>query len=171
MENLLQFKPGFKGNYAFIRKEEAIEHTESDHLANNRLLELFSKIKMGDPKAVETLSVRFIRLVINIADDFKGNGLTDLELVLNGNAGLIKAAEKFDISRGIDFEAYAIWSVRLRIPEVAKELGIARSNAYALARQGLLPTVHIGKAVRVPRRALLDWIEERARAESGGRCT
>jgi RNA polymerase primary sigma factor len=141
MENLLQFKPGFKGNYAFIRKEEAIEHTESDHLANNRLLELFSKIKMGDPKAVETLSVRFIRLVINIADDFKGNGLTDLELVLNGNAGLIKAAEKFDISRGIDFEAYAIWSVRQQIikaidehefskPLPLNKIGLLSKNKY-----------------------------------------
>jgi excisionase family DNA binding protein len=56
----------------------------------------------------------------------------------------------------------------LRIPEAARALGIARSLAYEMARDGRLPTVHIGKAVRVPRRRLEEWIEERARAESGG---
>lgn len=57
----------------------------------------------------------------------------------------------------------------LRIPEVAATLGIARSLAYEMARDGRLPTVHIGKAVRVPRRRLEDWIEERARTEAAGR--
>ena len=56
----------------------------------------------------------------------------------------------------------------LRIPEVARALGIARSLAYEMARDGRLPTVHIGKAVRVPRRRLEEWIDERARAEAGG---
>ncbi len=53
----------------------------------------------------------------------------------------------------------------LRIPEVARTLGIARTLAYEMARDGRLPTVHIGKAVRVPRQRLEAWIEERARAE------
>ena len=57
-------------------------------------------------------------------------------------------------------------SMLLRIPEVARALGIARSLAYEMARDGRLPTVHIGKAVRVPRRRLEEWIEERARAEA-----
>ena len=56
----------------------------------------------------------------------------------------------------------------LRIPEVARALGIARSLAYEMARDGRLPAVHIGKAVRVPRRKLEEWIEERARAEAAG---
>ncbi len=56
----------------------------------------------------------------------------------------------------------------LRVPEVAAALGIARSLAYEMARDGRLPTVHIGKAVRVPRRQLEEWIEERARAEAVG---
>jgi excisionase family DNA binding protein len=56
----------------------------------------------------------------------------------------------------------------LRVPEVAATLGIARSLAYEMARDGRLPTVHIGKAVRVPRRRLEAWIEERARAEEAG---
>lgn len=59
-------------------------------------------------------------------------------------------------------------SLLLRIPEVARALGIARSLAYEMARDGRLPTVHIGKAVRVPRRRLEEWIEEHAQAEAGG---
>jgi excisionase family DNA binding protein len=56
----------------------------------------------------------------------------------------------------------------LRVPEVARALGIARSLAYEMARDGRLPTVHIGKAVRIPRRRLEAWIEERAQAEEAG---
>jgi excisionase family DNA binding protein len=56
----------------------------------------------------------------------------------------------------------------LRIPEVARTLGIARSLAYEMARDGRLPAIHIGKAVRVPRRRLEAWIDERSEAESGG---
>ena len=59
-------------------------------------------------------------------------------------------------------------SLLLRIPEVARALGIARSLAYEMARDGRLPTVHIGKAVRVPRRRLEEWIEERAQTEAAG---
>jgi len=47
----------------------------------------------------------------------------------------------------------------MRVPEVAESLGIARSMAYQMARDGRLPAVHIGKAVRVPRRALAEWID------------
>jgi excisionase family DNA binding protein len=54
----------------------------------------------------------------------------------------------------------------LRVPEVARALGIARSLAYEMARDGRLPTIHIGKAVRIPRRRLEAWIEERASAEA-----
>ena len=48
----------------------------------------------------------------------------------------------------------------LRVTEVARTLGIARSLAYEMARDGRLPAVRIGKAVRVPRRRLEAWIEE-----------
>jgi excisionase family DNA binding protein len=56
----------------------------------------------------------------------------------------------------------------LRVPEVARTLGIARSLAYEMARDGRLPAIHIGRAVRVPRRRLEAWIDERGRAEELG---
>lgn len=52
----------------------------------------------------------------------------------------------------------------LRVPEAARMLGIARSLAYEMARDGRLPAVRIGKAVRVPRRRLEAWIDEQADA-------
>ena len=57
-------------------------------------------------------------------------------------------------------------SLLLRIPEAARALGIARSLAYEMARDGRLPVVHIGKAVRVPRRRLEEWIEDHAEGEA-----
>jgi excisionase family DNA binding protein len=54
----------------------------------------------------------------------------------------------------------------LRVPEVARTLGIARSLAYEMARDGRLPAIHIGRAVRVPRRRLEAWIDERERTDA-----
>lgn len=121
MEKLQQLKQGTKGTRAFKNKDISLENLEENQLPNIRLMELFKRIKEGDTYAKETLSVKYIQLVINIAGEYKGNGLTDLELILKGNNGLIKAAEKFDNSRGIDFSAYATWSVRQEIIQAIDE--------------------------------------------------
>jgi excisionase family DNA binding protein len=55
----------------------------------------------------------------------------------------------------------------LRVPEAARMLGIARSLAYEMARDGRLPAIHIGKAVRIPRRRLEAWIEAQTDEERG----
>jgi excisionase family DNA binding protein len=55
----------------------------------------------------------------------------------------------------------------LRVPEVARMLGIARSLAYQMARDGRLPAIRIGTAVRVPRRRLEAWIEARSDEAAG----
>jgi excisionase family DNA binding protein len=60
-------------------------------------------------------------------------------------------------------------SMLLRIPEAARALGIARSLAYEMARDGRLPVVRIGKAVRIPRRQLEQWIEDQAEVAAGSR--
>lgn len=115
MEKLLQLKSGTKATSAFINKDHKPKKTEVNQLANNRLMELFKQIKEGNTNAMEILSVKYIHLVIDIAADFKNNSLTDLELILKGNCGLITAAEMFDNSRGIDFSAYAMWTIRQEI--------------------------------------------------------
>lgn len=121
MEKQLIFKKDIKGSNAFPKKQEKSETISFTHLPNNELMELLNQIKQGNTKAMETLSIKYIRLVINTSLDFNGNGLTDFELILKGNAGLIKAAENFDASRGIDFSAYAAWSVRQEIIQAIDE--------------------------------------------------
>lgn len=136
MEQLLQAKQEAKVPHAIINKDHKEENTEENPLSKSRQMELFKQIKVGDTNAMETLSVKYIQLVINIAGDFKGNGLTDLELIIKGNTGLIKAAENFDESRGIDFNAYARWSVRQAIIHAIDEKEFAKP--FPLNKIGLL---------------------------------
>lgn len=84
-------------------------------------MDLLTRIKGGDTYAMETLSAQYIRLLMDICEDFKGNGLTNMELILSGNTGLIKAAENFDTSRGIEFSAFATWSIRQQIIQAIDE--------------------------------------------------
>lgn len=120
-EQLLQARNNAKVTRAFIHKRLKKENTKVNILPNNRLMELFKQIKEGDINAMETLSIKYIQLIINVSEDFKSDGLTDLELILKGNSGLIKAAENFDESRGIDFHDYAVWSVRQAIIQAIDE--------------------------------------------------
>jgi DNA-directed RNA polymerase sigma subunit (sigma70/sigma32) len=120
-EQLLHVRKNAIATRAFIRKNLKKENTKVNLLPNKRLMELFKQIKEGDINAMETLSIKYIQLIINVSEDFKGDGLTDLELILKGNSGLIKAAENFDESRGIDFHDYAAWSVRQAIIQAIDE--------------------------------------------------
>lgn len=126
MEQLLQVKKGVHGNPAFTNEDHKTEKIQVNQQPNNQLMELFKLIKEGDTKAIETLSIKYIQLVINTAGEFKNNGLTDLELILKGNSGLTKAAENFNESRGIDFNAYAIWSVRQAIIQAIDEKDLVK---------------------------------------------
>lgn len=121
MEQLLHVRKSVKSSRKFIHKDNKTENLRVNQLSNKRLMELFKKIKEGDTNAIETLSVKYIQLIINVANDFKNDGLTDLELILKGNHGLIKAAENFDESRGIDFYDYAVWSIRQAIVQAIDE--------------------------------------------------
>lgn len=121
MEKLFILKRDAIGKRTFIKKEQSKENSSFTHLPSNDLMELLKQIKAGNTKSMESLSAQYIRLVINICNDYKGNGLTDMELILKGNAGLIKAAENYDGDRGIDFNAYASWSIRQEIIQAIDE--------------------------------------------------
>jgi RNA polymerase primary sigma factor len=77
---------------------------------------LAADIHSGDPekfsKARETLITSNLRLVVKIAHDFKGFGLPLVDLISEGNIGLIRAAEKFDITKGAKFSSYAAWWIK-----------------------------------------------------------
>ena len=73
------------------------------------------RIKDGDQKAVDTLVEHNLRLVVSIAKHYTGCGLSLLDLIQEGNVGLIEAAKKYNVDKGFRFSTYATWWVRQKI--------------------------------------------------------
>ena len=96
-----------------ISKEEMVSAEEE--------VELAQLIRKGDKKALEHLTRANLRFVVSVAKQYQNQGLSLPDLINEGNLGLLKAAERFDETRGFKFISYAVWWIRQSILQAISE--------------------------------------------------
>src|SRR5207237_3487017 len=102
-------------------------------------VKLAQAIKRGDQKALEKLTKANLRFVVSVAKQYQNQGLTLGDLINEGNLGLIKAAQRFDETRGFKFISYAVWWIRQSILQALAEQ--SRIVRLPLNRVGALNTI------------------------------
>ena len=124
-----------------------------DLITADEEVELAQRIKAGDQVALEKLTKANLRFVVSVAKQYQNQGLTLPDLINEGNLGLIKAAQRFDETRGFKFISYAVWWIRQSILQaLAEQSRIVR-----------LPLNKIGSINKINKMyALLEQSQERA---------
>jgi len=139
-----------------VREGPALDKYLNDISKHNPLsaekeVELAQKIKRGDHDALDELCVANLRFVVSVAKQYQNQGLSLSDLINEGNMGLIKAAHKFDETRGFKFISYAVWWIRQSIMSALVEnarmirLPLNKVDSYKKINQALAKFLQINQ--------------------------
>jgi len=106
---------------------------KTSKLTDEQFASLYERYKNGDKEAKNLLIKKNLKFVVMIAKRYKNLGLTMMDLIEEGNIGLIKAVEKYDIKKGTKFSTYAVWWIKQKIKRALdNQVSLIRTPSYAV---------------------------------------